>query len=214
MEQFKVIGYYICGVTATPEYLHSVGKQILSVSGCIGEQHPKSECFRGGWCKGEIQEYQNFLKMNDVQYKEFSDAANYLFDLKRIDVDSRFLQASDAQNFIKAFCSGIDCRIVSVSTTQKYFEILAKELKDSSCYGLMSGNVDNSLWIGSDILGWDIAGFHSFLCNSLQEGLPGVKFNDMGLLSNEFYDVISYAEQIKGLGEPVEWIPFRLGIYE
>lgn len=177
MEQFKVIGYYICGVTAAPEYLHSIGKQILSVSGCIGEQHPKWECFMGGWRNGENQEYKNFLKMNDEQYKKFSDTANHLFDLKRIDVDCRFLRASDAQNFNKEFCSGISCRIVSVSTTPKYFEILAKELKGSNSYGLMNGNVDNSLWIGSDILGWDIAGFHSFLCNSLQVGLSGVKFN-------------------------------------
>lgn len=55
-------------------------------------------------------------------------------------------------------------------------------------------------------------GFHSFLCNSLQVGLPGVKFNDAGLLANNFRDVISYTGQIEGLGEPVEWIPCRLGV--
>lgn len=214
MEQFKVIGYYICRVIDTPEWLHGIGKQVLSVSGCIGEQHPKWECFMGGWCKGESQEYQKFLKMNDEQYKEFSAAANHPFDLRQIDVDCRFFRAYDAQDFQKRFCSRISCRIVSVSTTPKYFEALAQELKGSNSHGLVSGNVDNSLWIGNDILGWDIAGFHSFLCNSLQVGLPRVKFNDIGLLANDFRDVISYAEQIKGLGEPVEWFPCRLGIYE
>lgn len=215
MEQFKVIGYYICRVINTPEWLQGVGKQVLSVSNCIGEQHPKWECFLGGWCKGESQEYQELLKMSDEQYKEFLDVANQLFDLKRIDVDCRFLQLSDAQYFHEKFCSEIDCRIVSISTTPKYFEILEKELNGSDSYGLMSGTVDNSLWIGSDILGWDIAGlFHSFLCNSLQAGLPEAKFNDIGLLENDFHDVISYAEQIEGLGEPVQWLPCRLGIYE
>ena len=214
MEQFKIIGYYICGVIDSPEWLHGIAKQVLSVSGCIGEQHPKWECFMGGWCKGESQKYKEFLKMDDGQYKEFADAANHLFDIGQIDVDCRFLQASEVQNFHKKFCSEIACRIVSVSTTPRYFEVLAQELKGSNSHGLMNGNVDNSLWIGSDILGWDIAGFHSFLCNSLQVGLPGVKFNDIGLLANDFCDVISYAEQIKGLGEPVEWIPCRLGICE
>ena len=52
------------------------------------------------------------------------------------------------------------------------------------------------------------------LCNSLQTGLLGVKFNDIGLLKNDFHDVISYAEKIKGLGEPVEWLPYRIGMYE
>ncbi len=214
MEQFKVIGYYICGIINASEHLQGIGKQILSVSSCIGEQHPKWECFMGGWSKGERQEYQNFLRMDDEQYKEFSDAANRLFELRRIDVDCRFFRASDAQDFYKRFCTGIACRIVSISTTKKYFKILAKELKGSNSHGVMNGSIDNSLWIGNDILGWDIAGFHSFLCNSLQVGLPGVKFNDIGLLANDFHDVISYAEQIKGLGEPVEWFPCRLGIYE
>ena len=213
MEQFKVIGYYICGVIDTPEWLNEVGKQVLSVSGCIGEQHPKWECFMGGWRKGESQEYQNFLKLDDAQYREFSDAANHFFDLKRIDVDCRFLQLPDAQYFHKRFCSAINSRVVSVSTTPKYFEIVKTELKGSNSHGLMSGNADNSLLIGSDILGWDISGFHSFLCNSLQTGLLGAKFNDIELLENDFHDVISYAEQIKGLGEPVEWIPCKIGMY-
>lgn len=212
MEQFKIIGYYICEVIDTPEWLHGIGKEVLSVSGCIGEQHPKWECFMGGWRKGESKIYQNLLQMNDAQYKVFTDAANQLFGLRRMDVDSRFLQLSDAQDFCKKFCSQIPCRIVSVSTTPDYFERLAKELKGSNSHGLMNEHPDNSLSIGSDILGWDIAGFHSFLCNSLQAGLPGVKFNDMCLLANSFHNVIRYAEQIKGLGEPVEWFPCRLGI--
>lgn len=214
MERFKVIGYYICEIIDAPEWLREVGKQVLSVSDCIGEQHPKCECFMGGWHKGESQEYQDFLKLKDAQYREFSDAANHLFNLKQIDVDGRFLRFSDAQYFHKKFCSAINSRVVSVSTTPKYFEILTRELKDSNSHGLMSGNADDSSWMGSDILGWDISGFHSFLCNSLQTGLSRVKFNDVGLLQNDFHDVISYAERIKGLGGPVEWIPCRIGIHE
>ncbi len=213
-EQFKIIGYYICEVIDTPEWLRDVGKQVLSVSSCIGEQHPKQECFMGGWCKGERQEYQKLLKMNDGQYKNFLDAATQLFDLKRLDIDCRFLQLSDAQGFYKKIRSEINCRIVSISTIPKYYEVLEKELKGTNSHGLMSGSADNSLWVGNDILGWDLPGFHSFLCNSLQVGLPGVKFNNMGLLANDFQDVINYAGQTKGLGEPVEWLPYRLGIYE
>lgn len=214
MEHFKVIGYYICEIIDTPDWLHEVSKQVLSVSGCIGEQHPKRKCFMGGWRKKQSREYQNFLKLEDVQYKKFSDAANHLFSLKQIDVDGRFLQLSDAQYFHKTYCSAMNSRVVSVSTTPKYFEILTRELNGSNSHGLMSGNADNGLLIGSDILGWDISGFHSFLCNSLQIDLSGVKFNDLGLLQNDFHDVISYAEQIKGSGEPVEWIPCRIGAYE
>jgi len=214
MEQFQVIGYYLCETNDTPQWIPMVGKRVLSVSGCIGEQHPKLECFMSGWSEGERQEYQKYLKLNQAQYEGFCQTARRLFDQKKMDVDCRFLRLSDARDFHKRFCSEIDCRIVSISTTPKYFAILEQELKGGNSYGLMSGNVDNSLWIGSDILGWDIAGFHSFLCNSLQLDLPGAKFNDAGLLENRFEDVIRYAERIQGLGEPVEWLPCKVGVYE
>ena len=77
----------------------------------------------------------------------------------------------------------------------------------------MNGENDNSPCLGNDILGWDISGFHSFLCNSLQEELSDVKFNHMGLLDHDFPEVARFARQIKGMGEPVEWIPCRIGIF-
>lgn len=211
MEDFKVIGYYICEIKAIPEWLQGISRQMLSVSGCLGEQHPRWECFLGGWIKGELREYQERLQLNKEQYREFSETANCLFNARRLDVDSRFLKLSDAQDFYKKFCQALPCRVISISTTREYFEILAKELKGSNSYGLMNGENDSSPCLGSDILGWDISGFHSFLCNSLQKDLPDARFNDMGLLDHEFHEVINFAHQIQGKGEPVEWIPCRVG---
>ena len=62
-----------------------------------------------------------------------------------------------------------------------------------------------------DILGWDISGFHSYLCNSLQNELKTVRFNTYGLMDNTFDEVESFSSQIEGKGEPVEWIPVRVG---
>ncbi len=53
----------------------------------------------------------------------------------------------------------------------------------------MNGEDDSAPCLGNDILGWDISGFHSFLCNSLQKELPDVKFNHMGLLDHNFMEV-------------------------
>ena len=53
--------------------------------------------------------------------------------------------------------------------------------------------------------------FHSFLCNGLQKMLTGVRFNDYGLLGNTFDETAAFSCQIQGLGEPVEWIPCRIG---
>ena len=95
-DRFKVIGYYICEINDTPRWLQGISRQILSVSGCIGEQHPRWECFMGGWLKGEAREYQEKLRLDGEQYREFSETANCLFDAQRLDVDCRFLKLSDA----------------------------------------------------------------------------------------------------------------------
>ena len=212
MKCYKVIGYYICELCDTPEWLQGISRQILSVSGCIGEQYPRWECFMGGWGKEAVREYQEKLRLNKEQYIEFSETAKRLFDAGSLDLDSRFLRFSDARDFYERFCRAVSCHVVSVSTIREYYEILAGELKSSNSHGRMNGENDNSPCLGNDILGWDISGFHSFLCNSLQKELPDIKFNHMGLLDHDFQEVAHFASQIKGKGEPVEWIPCRIGV--
>lgn len=214
LKGYKVIGYYICELCDTPEWLQGISRQILSVSGCIGEQHPRWECFVGGWDKKAIQEYQEKLKLNKEQYIKFSETAKRLFDAESLDVDSRFLRLSDARDFYERFCRAVSCRVVSVSTTREYYEILADERKSGNSHDRMNGEDDQNPCLGNDILGWDISGFHSFLCNSLQKELPDIKFNPMGLLDHDFTEVAGFANQIKGKGEPVEWIPCRIGVSE
>lgn len=211
MEDLKIIGYYLCGTTNAPEWLRGVGERVLSVSGCIGELHPRPACFMGGWRRGEDREYQRALMLDDRRYRELSEEAARLFSLRRIDVDSRFLCPADARTFRHRFCRAIDCRVVSVSTTPEYFRVLAGELEGSHSGVPLGGEADRGPWLGSDILGWDICGFHSFLCNSLQQELPEASFRDPGLLANDFPSVVRFARRIAGLGEPVVWLPCRIG---
>lgn len=214
-KQFKVIGYYISEVIDMPVYLKKLGKYILSVSSCIGEMHPKMECYFTGitkvWNNEKRQAYQNKMKLNDAQYTSYVETLKNLFDSQYIDSDCRFLRLSDAVYFYKNFCSDISCHLVSISTTPEYFEILADELTDGYGNRLVNGELEDNQLAGYDILGWDIGGFHSFLCNSLQEELPEAVFNELGLLKNNFDEVINFAQRIKGKGEPVEWIPCKVG---
>ena len=89
-------------------------------------------------------------------------------------MDSRFLRFSDARDFYERFCRAVSCHVVSVSTTREYYEILAGELKSSNSHGRMNGEDDRSPCLGNDILGWDISGFHSFLCNSFMEQISAL----------------------------------------
>lgn len=217
MSGYKVIGYYLCEVVDTPEYLRKiepdVGPELLSVSGCLGEIHPKWECVLGGWMKGEEQAYRQKLRLTDDRYLELVEASNALFDKGRLDVDGRFLYLEDARQFWTQFFSEVRCQLVSVSTSEVHLDILKEELRGSQSHGAVSGDYDRFSLVGYDILGWDMAGFHSFLCNSLHRGLPADAFNEMGLLQQTFCfeEIAAFAQNMKGRGEPVEWIPCRIG---
>lgn len=96
MKCYKVIGYYICELCDTPEWLQGSSRQILSVSGCIGEQHPRRGCFMGGWGKEAVLEYREKLRLDTEQYNELSETAKRLFNAGSLDVDSIFLRLLDA----------------------------------------------------------------------------------------------------------------------
>ena len=102
MEQFRIIGYYISEVVEMPGRPEGVGHKMLSVSGCLGEIHPKMECyFVNGWRRGERQAYQRRLKLSDEQYADYVETVGRLFDAKRLDIDCRFPDLSDAEDFYK-----------------------------------------------------------------------------------------------------------------
>lgn len=77
-EHFQTIGYYLCEIVEVPEWLHGPDRQMLSVSGCIGKQHPRWECFMGGWLKGESEKYRSRLRMDAETWRDFTESVNRL----------------------------------------------------------------------------------------------------------------------------------------
>ena len=123
------------------------------------------------------------------------------------------MNLEDAKKIREKYFTTSECMIVSVSTTEEYYEILTEELSESSCgiNNFFSGEIDSNELLGYDILGWDISGFHSFLCNSLHKESETLRFNKFCLMENEFETVQDFTKKIQGKGEPVEWIPCRIG---
>lgn len=71
--------------------------------------------------------------------------------------------------------------------------------------------------IGCNILGWDISSLHTFLCNSFQTDVQGdeeISFNLHGLVENPYSIVGRYATSISEMGEPVDWLPYEILLYE
>lgn len=211
------IGYYICEFIAAPQLLHGISETILSVSGCIGVQHPDlSGCF---WVKpAAAQEaYRNTLRLDMEQFAALRKDTAALFQAHLLDTDSRFLRPAEARRFLQKYFRAIDCHLLYVSAEAPHAallrEILQQEHQPISACNTYTEAVPPDCatkLLGCDILGRDMGGFHSFLCNSLHSELPAARFHSNGLLANSYAETAAFAERIQGLGEPVTWIPCEI----
>lgn len=186
---------------------------MLSVSLCFSDIEPRcSEIYFGNFRTGEEEQYKKILQLDDSQYSDYVMRVKKLFDDKLLDIDGRFTSLSDAIDIYNKYFSHLGFKLVSVSTSDKYFTLLREERSYPKEYPYsINGEPDNSKFLGFDILGWDTYLFHTFLCNALHEELPDARFNEFCLLDNTYEEVCKFSEMIVDLGEPVEWIPCRIG---
>lgn len=210
---YKVVGYYICEVTEVSQWLNINSNRQVSVSDCFGGTHPQLDnCYFLNDRIQEKEEYRRYWSLDNDKSKRLTDDIGKLFE-KKLAIDGRFMCLSDAQYFYNTYFSSRNCMVVSLSSTGEYVELLENELSENSnCKNVFfNGSIDENALLGFDILGWDISGFHSFLCNGLQSVLPSARFNNYSLLENTFDEVEEFSKQICDMGEPVEWIPCRIG---
>ena len=211
---YRIIGYYICELIKNPQCLSRKGT-MLSVSDCFGGTHPRLDIclFINDYIKTEERdEYKRIWNLNEERAEKLINEISDLLG-ENLAVDGRFSRLSDACHFYDSYFNKENCVIVSVSTKDRYFEVLKDELMNNSggSHFTVTDCVDKNALLGFDILGWDISGFHSFLCNGLQEMLPEARFNKYGLLENTFDEVAAFSAKMQGNGEPVEWVPCRIG---
>ncbi len=207
---YRMIGYYICERIKIPCFLKREGKMI-SVSECFGGIHPKLDTcfFQNSYVSEEERNaYKRRWNLEDEKAGDFIRETGALLG-SRLACDGRFSSLSDARRFYDSFFAKGDCILVSVSAEEKYFKFLCGEMQENGCE--LTGCADENALLGYDILGWDTGSFHTFLCNSLQEMLPAAVFNGYGLLENSYDEVLAFAEAVQGYGEPVEWVPCRIG---
>ena len=214
ISEFQTIGYYILSIEKSPFFLTEYTDKIISVSPCIGEQHP---CLKYSvFIRSEIEESEYIEKvgLSADKYKKLKNECLKLFEKSQIDIDGRFLNKSDMLYFYNEYFKKENYLSVSLSINPIYLEKLEEEFIDvgSTATPVITKLPDNNDLLGYDIIGWDITGFHSFLCNGLQEEINNICFNLLGLISNKYSDVELFSEQIQDKGEPIPWFPCRLGL--
>lgn len=210
---YKIVGYYICEKLDIPDFLGIKGNKLISVSGCFSGIHPNlTHCYFINNRKKEQLEYHEKWSITEEKAIKLQRDIHSMFE-SCLAIDGRFLYLKDAEKIREKYFATNKCIIVSVSTTEEYYEILTEELmgNSSGINNFFSGEIDRNELLGYDILGWDISGFYSFLCNSLHKGSETLRFNQFCLLENVFEDVQDFTKSIQGKGEPVEWIPCRIG---
>lgn len=210
---YKIIGYYICEKISVPGFSGIKSDEMITVSDCFHATHPNLRyCYFINNRKKERTEYHKKWAITEEKAAALQNDIDSMFE-RSLAIDGRFSNIEDAKRIREKYFDTDKCVIVSVSTTEEYYKLLTEELSGSSSgiNNFFSGVTDENQLLGYDILGWDLSGFHTFLCNSLHEELEMPKFNQCCLLENDFETVQDFAKQIQGEGEPVEWIPCRIG---
>lgn len=210
---YKILGYYICEKLIAPDFLGIKSDEMITVSDCFSGIHPDlAYCYFNNNRKKERIEYREKWDINEDKAIVLQKDIYSMFQ-SCLAIDGRFLNLEDARKICTNYFDTNKCVIVSVSTTEEYYKIITDELSECSnaINDFFSGTLDENELLGYDILGWDISGFHTFLCNSLHKELELLRFNKYCLVENDFEIVRDFAKQIQGKGEPVEWIPCRIG---
>ena len=211
---YKIIGYYICEKLAIPNFLGIEADEMITVSDCFSGTHPNlTYCYFSNPQRQERVEYLNKWNINEEKAILLENDINSMFE-NSLAIDGRFLHLSDAKRICEKYFDSNQCVIVSVSTTEEYYNIITDEIRKNAngIYDFFTDVLDENNFLGYDILGWDLSGFHTFLCNSLQKESELLKFTKCCLLENDFETVQNFAKDIQDKGEPVEWIPCRIGI--
>lgn len=204
--QWIFIGYYICRCEECPKYLNNLSDMILSVSDCMCIHEPQIDLSHGWKLNGDNKDYidKNFECAAD--YLRMSEEINRLFNNHLFFIDGRFLRFDDAKYFFDTYFNSGDYKLIVARMATKYKELLCDDfaMNNECAYENLYEH------LGCDIIGWDISGFHSFLCNSLQENYPNLRFNKYGLINEDYSVAEDIAMEIQGKGEPVEWIPVEI----
>lgn len=204
------VGYYICEYCENPKYLHFDVERFFSVSDCLCDHEPCVTKTHGWQRDGDKPEYLAKLGLDHDSYLTYSEEVNKLFHEDRLFMDGRFLYFNDARYFYEKYFSDGRYSFVRIRADKSYKNLLAEDIFlpeyedcDVTCETL-----------GCDVLGWDGAcvGFHSFLCNSLQDLFEGLKFTQHGIADVDYAEAEKMADIIieDGTGEPVEWLPFTV----
>ena len=86
-EELYNLGFYICRIEDTPEFLNGISDKLISVSDCLCMHEPQI-CLCHGWIpNGDNVEYMEKLGLTSKQYLDYSKAIQNVFESGRYSMD-------------------------------------------------------------------------------------------------------------------------------
>ena len=214
------IGYFITQPIETPDCIKINSKQMVTASHCFCDLHPDNTTLfydemlasTPAWWTGENYVEKSKLKTYETSLANLKTKYLQLLDQKRIGLYPDFFSSfQDAKSIQDEFFP--ELQLFSIALNKQHTELFSKELEFKDYKPIFEEVKIDGDFIGYDILGWDWASFHTYLCNGLEEDLQKefkLNMNHWGLLDNPFEEVAKFAKSLEGKGEPVLWLPFAV----
>jgi hypothetical protein len=218
-QNFYFGGYYIIKPTTRSDWMNEdvLHEIILSASRCICDFFPDIDVV---WSKSKKkkEEYMKTLGLDSHTYNEMELWINKEFEYN-FDFPDVFNSYESAVEFCHKFLySQNDLRVIGVALPKIHRDAFLEE-QDDLRYGICKNlnkslSIDSNITIlGYEILGYEYGGFHSYICNGLEDDYYdkyNFKLNKNGLISTmEEAQILSdYTNEVIEGTEPVLWLPW------
>lgn len=220
-ESFYFGGYFIVKPTPRPHWMNGnvIHEKVMSASNCLCDFYPDINIIRNKSQKVK-EEYRITLGLDISTYDKMENWINEKFE-KDLELPYIFSSYESAFEFYGKFLyNQNDLRIIGIALPNIYKDSFIEEQDDLS-YGVCKMinkhipiNIHNTT-LGYEILGYDWGGFHSYICNGL-ENMYYDKYklvlNENGFISTlEEADILSrYTNNVIENKEPVLWLPWAI----
>lgn len=218
-QHFYLGGYYIVKPIPRADWMNSsvLPESVLSASSCICDFYPDISII---WNKSRTKK-KDYMKAIEIDRSTYDKMEDWLNEESENNFDSSnvFNSYESAIEFCHKFLyNQSDLKIIGVALPKIHRDSFLKE-QDDLRYGICK-NLDKGLSVGLhneilgyEILGFEFGGFHSYICNGLEDKYHS-KYNFV-LNENGFIPTLEEAQtlsdytnkEIEGT-EPVLWLPW------
>lgn len=219
------VGYYAPQLVEPPSGLSQqlLPSQILTLTSCLTELFPDSWAIEWVRCSDDDRAARAArfgVPASDVQ--ALVRTVTELHDTEDIGWPNVWNKLEAARRLIgEALSNPSDIVLVGAGIpadfVEEFLSRLAPEPPEGPCGAFQMATARQALASGGEFLGWEVLGFdragcHSWLCNSLHIAAAerlGVQLGNFGLLSSEqaARDVIQMIAEDPSKAEPAAWVP-------